>query len=378
MSDHRPVGTLGGSATPLAESFDVALLDLDGVIYRGADPVPRAAEALQAARDAGMRLAFVTNNALRPPDAVAEKLNGMDVPADVDDVVTSAQAAARMLAERLDEGSRVLVTGGAGLRQAVAERGLVPVDGADDDPAAVVQGYDPELTYARLCEAALAIRAGRLWIASNLDSTVPAERGLLPGAGSFVALLRTATDRAPLVAGKPERALHEESIRRTGAERPLVVGDRLDTDIEGAVRAGTPSLLVLTGVVDAAAAVAAPAGQRPTFLGADLRALLQPAPDVHVEASSAVVEARCGAWCCRAEAGALSWHNDADPDANTDANPDANPDAKTDAKTDADDGLDPLRAACAAAWAAADAGNEVRSVEGDVPESCRGLFADDC
>jgi glycerol 3-phosphatase-2 len=368
MSENRPVDALGGSTTPLAESFDVALLDLDGVIYRGADPVPRAAEALQAARKAGMRLAFVTNNALRPPDAVAEKLNGMDVPADVDDVVTSAQAAARMLAERLDEGSRVLVTGGAGLRQAVTERGLVPVDSADDDPAAVVQGYDPELTYARLCEAALAIRAGRLWIASNLDSTVPAERGLLPGAGSFVALLRTATDRAPLVAGKPERALHEESIRRTGAERPLVVGDRLDTDIEGAVRAGTPSLLVLTGVVDAAAAVMAPAGQRPTFLGVDLRALLQPAPDVRVElSSSGVVEARCGAWCCRAEAGTLSWHSDSDADS----------DADSESGSDSGDGLDPLRAACAAAWAAADAGNEVRSVEGDVPESCQGLFADD-
>jgi hypothetical protein len=275
-----------------------------------------------------------------------------------------------MLAEQLDEGSRVLVTGGAGLRQAVSERGFVPVDGADDEPVAVVQGYDPELTYARLCEAALAIRAGRLWIASNLDSTVPAERGLLPGAGSFVALLRTATDRTPLVAGKPEGALHEESIRRTGAERPLVVGDRLDTDIEGAVRAGTPSLLVLTGVVDAGAAVAAPAGQRPTFIGADLRALLQPAPDVRVEASSSgVVEARCGAWCCRAEAGVLSWHNDAETEAHADA--------ATDARTASGDGLDPLRAACAAAWAAADAGNEVRSVEGDVPESCRGLFADD-
>ncbi len=294
-TDSPSVDALSGSATPLAEVFDVALLDLDGVIYRGSDAVPHAAEALQAAQEAGMRLAFVTNNALRPPGAVADKLTGMDVPAETSDVVTSAQAAARMLAERLDEGSRVLVTGGAGLRQAVSERGFVPVDSADEDPAAVVQGYDPELTYERLCEAALAIRAGRLWIASNLDSTVPAERGLLPGAGSFVALLRTATEKTPLVAGKPERALHEESIRRTDAKHPLVIGDRLDTDIEGAVRAGTPSLLVLTGVVDSAAAVAAPAGQRPSFLGSDLRALLRPAPDVDVETEpSGAVESRCG------------------------------------------------------------------------------------
>jgi HAD superfamily hydrolase (TIGR01457 family) len=360
VTDDHPVDRLGGSTTPLAENFDVALLDLDGVVYRGSDAVPHAAEALQAAQSTGMRLAFVTNNALRPPEAVAEKLTGFDVPATVDDVVTSAQAAARMLAERLDEGSRVLVTGGAGLRQAVEQRGLVPVDSADDDPAAVVQGYDPELTYPRLCEAALAIRAGKLWIASNLDSTVPAERGLLPGAGSFVALLRTATDRSPLVAGKPERALHEESIRRTEAERPLVVGDRLDTDIEGAVRAGTPSLLVLTGVVDATAAVAAPAGQRPTFLGADLRALLQPAPDVQVEASGDGVEARVGAWCCRADGGVLSWQQDSREDAQT-----------------TDDGLDPLRAACAAAWAAADAGQAVSAASGDIPDGCQQLFADD-
>jgi HAD superfamily hydrolase (TIGR01457 family) len=349
------VDTLDGTDRPLCEVFDVALLDLDGVIYRGGEAVPHAADALDAVAERGMRLAFVTNNALRPPEAVAERLTRFGVPADPDDVVTSAQAAARLLAEHLEPGSRVLVTGGEGLRRAVSERGFRPVDSADDEPAAVVQGYDPTITYDRLCEAALAIRAGRLWVASNLDTTVPAERGLLPGAGSFVALLRVATDRSPLVAGKPERTLHEESVRRTDAARPLVVGDRLDTDIEGGVRAGTPSLLVLTGVADALTAVRAPAGQRPTFLGTDLRALLQPAPPVTVADGVAT----CRSWCCELVDGRLSWSR--------------NPNGDDGAADGSDDGLDALRAACAAAWAGQDADETVTGTRGDVPDGCAAL-----
>lgn len=351
MTDVRSVDVdrLRGTDRPLQESFDVALLDLDGVIYRGGASIPHAAEALGLAAEAGMRLAFVTNNALRPPEAVAERLTGFGVPATADDVVTSAQAAARLLTEHLDAGARVLVTGGAGLRQAVTERGLTPVDGADDEPVAVVQGYDPEITYQRLSEAALAIRAGCLWVASNLDSTVPAERGLLPGAGSFVALLRTATDREPLVAGKPERTLHEESVRRTGAERPLVVGDRLDTDIEGAVRAGTPSLLVLTGVVGPRDVFRAPSGHRPSYLGHDLRALHEPAPQVTVEDGVAT----CGDTCCELVDGRLRW--------------------TTTGGTASADGLDGLRTACAVAWKAADAGTPVGGIDGEPPRYCDDL-----
>jgi HAD superfamily hydrolase (TIGR01450 family) len=349
---HDPAGRLHGSAKPLAETFDVALLDLDGVVYRGGSVVPHAADALEAAAKAGMRLAYVTNNALRPPEAVAERLTGFGVPATTDDVVTSAQAAARLLSERLDAGARVLVTGGIGLRQAVEQRGFVVVETVDDDPAAIVQGYDPEITYDRLSEAALAIRRGCLWVASNLDSTVPAERGLLPGAGSFVALLRTATDAEPLVAGKPERALHEESVRRTSAQRPLVVGDRLDTDIEGAVRAATPSLLVFTGVATPRDALLAPPDQRPSFLGEDLRALLAPAPEVVVDALTATV----GAWCCEVRGSHLAWHEVSAGDESS------------------SDGLDALRAACAAGWAAQDAGTTPKGTDGDVPEACADLF----
>jgi hypothetical protein len=214
----------------------------------------------------------------------------------------------------------------------------------------VVQGYDPELTYERLSEAALAIRNGALWVASNLDSTVPAERGLLPGAGSFVALLRTATDAEPLVAGKPERTLHEESVRRADARRPLVVGDRLDTDIEGAVRAGTPSLLVFTGVVEPRDALRAPVGRRPSHLGADLRALQVAAPEVVVDGRGAT----CGGWCCELVDQVLRWSSTGDDPS--------------------EDGLDGLRAACAVAWAAADDGEEVSGTAGELPPYADDLF----
>lgn len=361
------------ASAPLRTSYDVALLDLDGVVYRGAQAIAGAADALAAARAAGMRLAFVTNNALRQPEEVAEKLAGVGVPAEPDDVVTSAQAAARMLAERLDPGARVLVCGGGGLRTAVRRAGLALVQSADDDPAAVVNGFDPTLDYERMAEAALAIRHGALWVASNLDLTVPAERGLLPGAGSIVALLRAATDRQPLVAGKPERALHEESVARSVARRPLVVGDRLDTDVEGGNRARTPTLLVLTGVATLADLLAAGGLHRPTFLGRDLAALgrSQPGARLEREAGGTSPAASCGDWRAQVQDGCLCWEQRGEPaDGST---PDGStPDGSVpgDSAPDSSDGLDPVRAALAAAWAAADAGHPVHAVTGDVPSGC--------
>ena len=267
--------TLGACAEPLCTAYDAALLDLDGVVYRGPDPVPGAAAAVAAARAAGMRMAFVTNNASRTPAAVAAHLGAVGVEARADEVVTAAQAAATLLGTLVPAGSRVLVTGGEGLRAAVTEAGFEPVPTADDGPAAVVQGYAPGLAYADLAEAALAVRAGAVWVASNLDATIPTARGLLPGNGALVALVAHATGRRPdAAAGKPERALHDEAVRRTGAVRPLVVGDRLDTDVEGANRAGCDSLLVLTGVTTEADLLAAPPERRPTYLGLDLGALL--------------------------------------------------------------------------------------------------------
>jgi glycerol 3-phosphatase-2 len=271
--------TGGGPAEPLCRAYDVALLDLDGVVYRGDAPVPGAAAAVAGVRAAGMRVAFVTNNASRTPEAVVARLAAVGVPASVDEVVTAAQATATLLATLVPAGARVLVTGGEGLRTAVAGAGFAVVSRATDAPAAVVQGYAEELAYADLAEAALAVRAGAVWVASNLDATIPTARGELPGNGALVALVATATGRRPdASAGKPERALHDEAVRRTGARRPLVVGDRLDTDVEGANRTGCDSLLVLTGVTDAAALLAAPPQQRPTYVAADLGALLVPYP----------------------------------------------------------------------------------------------------
>jgi HAD superfamily hydrolase (TIGR01450 family) len=221
-----------------------------------------------------MRRAYVTNNASRTPEAVAEHLNELSVPAQPSEVVTSAQAAARMAHACVGDGGRVLVIGGAGLLAAVRELGLKPVPSADDVPAVVVQGYSPDLGWKDLAEATYAVRAGVPWIATNTDTTVPTSRGIAPGNGTLVAAVRAASGVIPQVAGKPELPLHRESILRSGAKRPLIVGDRLDTDIEGAVRGKTDSLLVFTGVTTVRDLLAAPPDRRPSYLAEDLRGLL--------------------------------------------------------------------------------------------------------
>src|ERR1700730_2526017 len=236
-----------GSREPLDTAYDVGLLDLDGVVYLGGTAIPGAAEALRKADAAGMRLAYVTNNAFRTPAAIAELLNSFGVPAAIQDVVTSAQAAARLLAERLPAGAPVLVVGGSGLRLALRDRGLRPVSTAADQPRAVVQGYAPDVSYSMLAEGGLAVAAGALFVASNADLTLPTRHGAAPGNGSYIRVIATATGVEPLVAGKPEPPLHHESVLRTGAKRPLVVGDRLDTDIESAQRVGADSMLLPTG-----------------------------------------------------------------------------------------------------------------------------------
>ena len=280
-----------GSAEPLVTRYDTALVDLDGVVYIGPEVVPGAAESLARARTVGMRVAFVTNNAARTPEAVAKHLTDLGVTAEPDDVVTSAQAAARLVAERVPPGSPVLVVGGEGLRAALDERGLRPVQSADDDPAAVVQGFAPEVGWVMLTEGAIAVRRGLPWVASNLDKTIPTARGLAPGNGALVGVISAATGAKPVVAGKPELALQQEAVRRTGARRPLVVGDRLDTDIEGANRAGDDSLLVLTGVTSPLELVCAAAPLRPSYISEDLEnGLFVPHPPVQ-EAD--------GAWTCR-------------------------------------------------------------------------------
>lgn len=315
-----------GSTRPLAEEYDLALVDLDGVAYRGKEPIPHAADGLAGARDLGMQLVYVTNNASREPEAVAAQLTSLRIPAGADDVMTAAQAAAEVLAQRLVPGDKVLVVGGAGLVTAVTQAGFSVVTQADDHPAAVVQGFAPHVGWVELAQATYAIRDGAWFVASNLDLTLPTERGFAPGNGSLVAAVRAATGVEPVSAGKPEPTLYHLAARRRGARRPLVVGDRLDTDLGGARAAGYPGLHVLTGVSTARDAVLAGADHRPSFVGADLRSLLEPHP---------VPTQDSGWWTCgAARASAVDGRLELDGDV----------------------GVDLVRAACAAAWDAADRG----------------------
>jgi glycerol 3-phosphatase-2 len=261
----------------LADAYDLVIFDLDGVIYLIDRPIPGAVEAVAALRAAGTAVAYATNNASRRAADVAALLSGMGVPAEPDEVLTSAGAAAALLAEELPAGAKVLVVGAEALRAELRAVGLVPVTKLDESPVAVVQGYGPEIGWADLAEASLAVRAGARWMATNTDKTLPSPRGPLPGNGSLVAVLRTALDRDPdVVVGKPEPGLFTAAASISGANRALVVGDRLDTDIEGAVRAGMDSLLVLTGVNGPADLLGAPAQRRPTHVSADLSGLFAP------------------------------------------------------------------------------------------------------
>ncbi|MFK3984539.1 HAD-IIA family hydrolase [Micromonospora sp. NPDC050397] len=281
---------------PLVDAYDLVIFDLDGVLYLIDRPIPGAVEAVARLHAEGKPLAYATNNASRRPAEVAELLVGMGVNARPDEVLTSSVAAAAALAERLPAGAPVLVVGAEALRAEVRAVGLVPVERADQSPAAVVQGYGPQVGWVDLAEASVAIRAGALWIATNTDRTLPSPRGPLPGNGSLVAALRTALNRDPdLVVGKPEPALFGTAARQAGAERALAVGDRLDTDIEGAGRAGMDSLLVLTGVSSAADLLIAPASTRPTYVARDLGGLFDPDAVVRLDGEPVATGEQAGA-----------------------------------------------------------------------------------
>ena len=317
--------------TSPAVEHDLLVIDLDGVVYVGPDAVPGSVEALTSARQAGTAWAFATNNASRTPDEVAAHLRELGLPVDPDEVVTSSQAAAVLVRERLGAGARVLAVGGRGVAEACRRAGLEIVDTADDAPAAVVQGYGRHVAWTDLAEATVAVRAGALWIATNTDLTIPTPRGVMPGNGSLVAAVAAAAGVQPLVAGKPQPHLFTTAARRTGARRPLVVGDRLDTDIAGAAAAGQASLLVLTGVTRPDDLLRADAGHRPDLVAVDLAGL----HDAHP------VAVRHGdSWTCgRARA---SWQDD----------------RLVGSGVDGDDGaLDLLRAGCAALWERTDAGD---------------------
>ena len=314
----------------IAQEYDCLLIDLDGTVFRGTQPTDGAVQSLDEVHS---RKLYVTNNASRSADEVASHLCELGFTASGADVVTSAQSAARLLADELPPQSRVLIVGTDALANEIAAVGLCPVRRYDDYPIAVVQGLSTTIGWPDLAEAALAIQAGARWVAANIDPTLPTERGLLPGNGSLVAALRAATGAEPQVAGKPAPRLFRDATARGDFRASLVVGDRLDTDIEGANAAGLPSLMVLTGVNTARDAVYAEAARRPTYIGHDLRSL-------HQDGRLLAVGPQSG------------WHVDvADRAVTVSAN-----------GTDDGDGLSIVRAVASAVWGAPDPDSQGRPV----------------
>lgn len=262
--------------TRLVENYDAALFDLDGVIYLGPHAIDGVPEALTSLRELGSRIGFVTNNAARTPAVVADHLTELGIEAAEGDVVNSTQATLRMLAAELPAGAKILVIGTEALASQLEGAGFAPVHSLDDGPVAVVQGYHPEAEWKLLEMAAIAIQGGLPWYATNPDMTRPTERGILPGCGAQVAVVRACVDTDPRVAGKPFRPLLDETVIRLGAERPIFVGDRLDTDILGANTVGMDSLFVFTGAHGKADLARATDDHRPTHIAWDVAGLLVP------------------------------------------------------------------------------------------------------
>lgn len=268
---------MNGTDARVVDAYDTALFDLDGVIYLGQLAVPAAAPTCAELSAGGTRLGFVTNNASRTPEVVAEHLVELGVAATSTDIVTSAQAVARLVAERVQPGDPVLVLGAPALvDEVVATSGARPVSSADDNPVAVVQGLAPSMTWDDLCEATVAIHRGATWFAANTDTTRPTDRGNLPGCGAAVAALRLAVGIDPIVAGKPFQPLMRAALDRLGSSRAIFVGDRFDTDIAGAVAVSIDSLFVFSGAHGLGDLLAAGRDRRPSHIGADVAALLLP------------------------------------------------------------------------------------------------------
>lgn len=296
------------SESPLLESYDLTMFDLDGVIYVSGRAIEGVAERLQRVRDAGVHLAFVTNNASRTPEKVATNLVKLGVEATAADVVTSAQAAARVVKDRFGADAKVLLLGGPGLAAALAAEGIEVVT-EPDEAAAIVSGYGPDVLWKDIMRAATLVRDGLPYVASNTDMTIPTDFGLAPGHGVLVRTLSDFAGVEPIVAGKPARPLMDETIRRVGGDRPLMVGDRLDTDIEGARAVGVDSLLVMTGVTHLHELVAATADLRPSYISPDLEGLFEP----HATPTLDDQGARLGGWTATVDAGVLVVRGEGNP-----------------------------------------------------------------
>ncbi|HEU4668216.1 MAG TPA: HAD-IIA family hydrolase [Arthrobacter sp.] len=311
------------SDVPLISLFDALLADLDGVVYAGPHAIPGAVDSLRQLSGLGVGLGYVTNNASRSPAQVAAHLRELGAPAEDHQVVSSSQAAADLLASLLAPGSRVLITGSPALAAEIELVGLVPVYGQDEEPVAVVQGFNPDIGWKDLAEATYVVNAGALWVATNTDMSIPQARGIAPGNGTLVQAVAAATGQTPRVAGKPEAPLFHSAAKRLGAERPLVVGDRLDTDILGGNNAGFATVAVLTGVDTRQTILAARAAERPDYIISSLGDLHRAYPEVTNDDGTYA----CGEATARVANGAVGIIG-------------------------SQDNLDSWRAACAAWWAA--------------------------
>ena len=256
------------------DKFETLLLDLDGVIYEGGRAIVDSIESITALKSKGLPVGYITNNASRTGEAIAKQLRGFGLELNEEDVITSAQAGALLLKEIIPAGSKVLVVGGEGLRSNVLLAGFEIVEYSKDSPVAVIQGFDPKVSWTDLAQACFAIQQGASWVATNQDWTIPREEGLAPGNGTLVSAVHTAVGKLPVVAGKPEKAIFETALSRFGSSSALYIGDRLDTDVLGANRAGLGSALVMTGVTTRKELLAAKPDSRPTFILGTLMDLL--------------------------------------------------------------------------------------------------------
>jgi HAD superfamily hydrolase (TIGR01450 family) len=256
--------------------FETVLFDLDGVIYEGENAIVDSVDSIASIRNSGIKVGYITNNSSRKPETIAQQLRGFGLELSEEEVISSAQAGVELLMTIIPAGSKVLVVGGEGLRSKVIEAGFELVSSSDDAPAAVIQGFAPEVGWKDLAEASYSIQRGAKWVATNQDWTIPREKGLAPGNGTLVSAVHTAVGQLPAVAGKPERAIFETAMREFKAESAIYVGDRLDTDVVGANKAGLGSGLVMTGVTTRKELLAAKADSRPTYILGTLKDLLSP------------------------------------------------------------------------------------------------------
>lgn len=261
-------------AKQLVDGYDALFADLDGVVYEGGKAIDHAIESLTTLQNAGMKIGYVTNNSSRKPETIAEQISGYGIAVRPEQVVSSGQTGVELLKTLVPGGSKILVVGGEGLRTYTEAGGFELVTDSTQNPAAVIQGFSPDVGWRHLSEAAFAIQNGAKWVATNQDWTIPQERGIAPGNGTLVSAVHTAVGQLPLVAGKPEVAIFETAKTRFGAKRPLFVGDRIDTDILGANRSGIDSVLVLTGISKPKELLATKKDSQPTYVIEDLRELL--------------------------------------------------------------------------------------------------------